>query len=284
MAQVTVLGLGAMGARMAARLLGAGHELTVWNRSPEKAAALVEAGARRADTPRSAVAEAEFAVAMVRDDEASRRVWLDPGTGALAGMRPDAVAVECSTVSLGWMQELATRFAEQGRAFLDAPVVGSRPQAEAGQLIVLAGGDQAVLARAEPILGAVSGTVHHAGPAGSGAAVKLAVNALFGIQLAAVAELIGLLRRSGLDAGRAVAIIGATPVCSPAAKGAAAAMLAEAYAPLFPIELVEKDFSYALATGATSLPLVEAGRGVFARAIAQGFGGDNISGVARLYA
>lgn len=286
MARVTVLGLGAMGSRMAARLLAAGHEVVVWNRTPGRDVALVAAGASAASTPRAAVAGAGVVVAMVRDDAASEAVWLGAADGALGGMDPGAVAVESSTVTAAWARELAARFEAAGVAFLDAPVAGSRPQAEAGHLIHLVGGDAGILAQVGPVLGAMGATVHHAGRAGDGAALKLAVNALFAVQVAAAAELLGVLRRAGLNPAAAAGIIGATPVCSPAVKGALASMVSGAYAPQFPADLASKDLGYALALGTDAggaMPITRAAASVFAEAVRQGFGPDNLTGVARLY-
>ncbi len=281
MANVTVLGLGAMGSRMAIRLLNAGHRVTVWNRSPERAEPLVVRGALIAASPGEGVEDAEFAIAMLRDDDGSREVWLGQ-SGALDGLPSGAVAIESSTLTVGWVRELSERCEAHGARFLDAPVAGSRPQAEAGQLIYLVGGEAATFARAEPLLKAMGGVVHHVGASGSGAALKLALNTLSGIQVAAVAELLPMLRRTGVDAERAVDILGQTPVMSPAAKGAAAGMLARAFAAQFPVELVEKDFGYLLAA-AGDAPLSRATRAVFAQAIDRGFGDDNLTGVVRLY-
>jgi 3-hydroxyisobutyrate dehydrogenase len=286
MAQATVLGLGAMGSRMARRLLDAGHRVTVWNRTAAATAPLAAAGAHVAATPRAAVAGSEFVISMVRDDAASQAVWLDPDTGALDALGEGAVGIESSTLTTGFVQGLADRFAAVGREFLDAPVAGSRPQADAGQLIYLVGGDAALLARAEPILRCLGGALHHAGVAGQGAALKLAVNTLFGVQVAALAEIIGGLQKAGVDPARAVEIIGALPVCSPAAKGVAVAMLGHSFPPMFPVDLVEKDFRFALAgAGAAGavMPVAEATLGVFARAMQQGFGTDNLTGIVRLY-
>lgn len=287
MARIAYLGAGAMGSRMARALLRAGHEVTVWNRSPEALEALAAEGGRPAETPRLAVAEAAFALSMVRDDAASRAVWLAPETGALAGLAETTLALECSTVTVGWAKELAGHMGAAGCSFLDAPVAGSRPQADAGALIFLAGGAEDVVARAEPVLLAMGSAVHHVGPAGSGAALKLALNALFGIQVATMAELIGVLTRAGVDPARAVEILGATPVCSPAAKGAAGAMLAHAFAPQFPIDLVVKDFGYVAdvaRAGNTAAPLAAAAGEVFEAARRAGCGGKNITAVAKLYA
>lgn len=286
MAKVAVLGLGAMGSRMARNLIEAGHTVAVWNRSPAACLPLAADGAVAADTPRAAATGAAFVIAMLRDDEASAAVWLDADTGALAGLEAGAIGIESSTLTVGFVRDLAARFAAAGRGFLDAPVAGSRPQAEAAQLIYLVGGNAQVLAQADPVLRAMGSAVHHAGVAGDGAAVKLAVNALLGVQVAALAEIIGLFAKTGLDPARAIEILTATPVCSPAARGAAASMLSGSFAPMFPAELAEKDFGYALAAAAaagSAMPLAEATRGVLAATLTQGFGADHLTGVVRLY-
>lgn len=286
MNNITILGLGAMGARMAASLLKAGNKVTVWNRSADKAEPLVALGAQAAATPREAVANADLVISMVRDEEASRRVWLDDRDGALAAMRTDAIAIESSTLTPEWVRLLASKAAQRGVAFLDAPVAGSRPQAEAAQLIYLVGGDADVLQRAEPVLRSMGGAVHHAGPVGSGAVVKLMVNALFGIQVAAVAELLGMAQRSGIDASKALDILGSTPVASPAAKLAGQGMLARNFAPMFPVELVEKDFGYAIDAASdvhTVMPVTQSTLAVLRHALAQGLGDKNLTAVAQLY-
>ncbi len=286
MAKVAVLGLGAMGSRMARNLMAAGHQVCVWNRSPATCAAFEAAGATAAATPRDAASGAAFVIAMLRDDAASRAVWLDPVTGALAGLEPGAIGIESSTLTVHFVRDLALRFAEAGRGFLDAPVAGSRPQAEAAQLIYLVGGDAGVLAQADPLLRAMGAAVHHAGTAGDGAAVKLAVNTLLGVQVAALAEIVGLFDRCGMDPARAVEILTATPVCSPAAKAAAASMLSGAFAPMFPADLAEKDFGYVLAAAQAAgadMPLAKATRAVLAAAQTRGFGPDHLTGIVRLY-
>jgi 3-hydroxyisobutyrate dehydrogenase-like beta-hydroxyacid dehydrogenase len=259
----------------------------VWNRGASATESLVAEGAAAAPSPRDAARGVEFVVAMLRDDEASRAVWLAPETGAFAGMEKDAVAIDSSTLTVACMRELGRRAQERGIAFLDAPVVGSRPQADAGALIFLVGGDEEVLTLAAPVLRCMGAAIHHAGPSGHGAALKLAVNALFGIQVAAVAELIGLLRASGIDCARAGEIIGQAPVCSPAAKGALASMLAGNFAPMFPVELVGKDFGYIRRFAEehdARTPVGDAASMVMAEAAARGMGADNLTGIVRLYA
>ncbi|MEM1139919.1 MAG: NAD(P)-dependent oxidoreductase [Pseudomonadota bacterium] len=286
MTALAFLGLGAMGSRMAARLLEAGHDLTVWNRSDGPAADLEAAGAKRAQTPRAAASGAEVVFAMVRDDAASARVWLDEADGALDGLKDGAVGVDCSTLSVPFVHKLSAAFVAQGRPLLDAPVAGSRPQAEAAQLIFLAGGEAAQVEAVRPLLSAMGGAVHHAGAQGAGATVKLMVNAMLGTQLALMGELIGFADKAGIDAKTAIEIVGSIPVCSPAAKLASEAMLKGAFAPAFPIDLVAKDFDLIRETAgafAADIPLANAAGAVYRHAEDAGYADDNITGVVQLY-
>lgn len=281
---VAFLGLGALGQRMALRLLEAGHSVVVWNRDPAKITALQAAGARVARTPGEAAKSATVVLAMVRDDDASRSVWCASCDGVLANMDEGAVAVECSTLSTAWVRELADAAAKRRVHFLDAPVVGSRPQAEAAQLVHLVGGDSLVLQRVEPFLKAWSASVHHLGPNGSGVLAKLMVNQLFAVQIAAMAEIIALARDADVDVSRLVEVMAATPVCSLALKTASLAMLGGNHAPQFPLELVAKDLSYAASSGDNAThPVGYAVQRVVANALAAGLGGHNITALCRLY-
>jgi 3-hydroxyisobutyrate dehydrogenase len=275
-----------MGARMAARLIKAGHDVTVWNRTADATTPLLAAGATQAQTPREAAARAAFVVAMVRDDDASRPVWLDPDDGALAGMAARAVAIESSTLTPGWIRELGRAIAERGGSLLEAPVSGSRVQADAGQLVYFVGGDETTLARAEPVLKAMGSAVHRVGPLGSGALVKLSTNALLGVQITVLAELIGLLRRSGADASRALQAVAGTVVWSPVANYLSGSMLTGDFSPQFPVELIEKDFNYIVqaAGSAEDAPTIAAARDVFRDAIDAGLGELNMTAVVKLVA
>jgi len=282
---VSILGLGAMGSRMAHTLLDAGHTVTVYNRSDAPAHALTDAGATRAATPREAAAASEIVISMVTDDEASRAVWLGDN-GAVLGLADDAIAIESSTLTPNWARELGAAVQEQRAAFLDAPVLGTRPQAASGSLIYLVGGPDAALDRVRPLLNVMGDAVHRVGEAGAGMTMKLAVNALFGVQVAAVAELLGFLDASGLDVAASADLLSTFPVMSPAARRLMGRMVEGDDDPLFPVDLVEKDFRYvrdaADAAGA-SVPTADAVRAVYARAQEQGFGAENMSAVAKLF-
>ena len=284
--KIAFLGLGAMGSRMAARLLEAGHDLSVFNRTPDRAAPLVERGATFEDSPRAAAAGRDIVISMVRDDEASREIWLDPDRGALSGLSDQAIAIESSTLTPAWVEQLSSAMAERQLRFIDAPVVGTRPQAEAGQLIYLVGGEVAVLERVRDVLLAIGGAIHHVGPIGAGTVMKLGVNALFGIQVAALGEVLGMTRRSGISDADAIEALSSMPVTSPALKGVGALVAARKFDPMFPIELVEKDMGYYAKTAerlGSSTPTGSAVRAVYQQAIEAGFGGDNIAGVAKVF-
>ena len=281
---VAVLGLGAMGSRMARRLIDAGMSVRLYNRTPGPAERVH--GGVVATSPRAAAEGADVVISVVTDDEAARAVWLHPERGALLGLGPRAIAVESSTVTPAWVEALDRAVTERGTTLVDAPVVGSRPQAEAGQLVHLAGGSVDAIATVTPVLAAIGQRVHHVGPVGHGTAMKLVVNALFGMQVAALAEMLGFATRSGIDQATALEILAGLPTTSPALAGIGAAIGAGRFDPLFPIALVAKDFRYATeAAGALEarVPLTEVTARAFADAVEAGLGEQNINALARRY-
>lgn len=283
MTRIACLGLGAMGQHMALRLASAGHDVVVWNRSapPASVSHLPQRGC-----PREAAEGADIVLSVVRDDAASSAVWADPHVGALLGLGKGALAIESSTLSPAWTLTLAERVRQAGAHFLDAPVVGSRPQAEAGSLVHLVGGEPSAVELARPFLAALGSAVHHLGPTPAGATAKLVVNALFVGQVALLAELLGLIRHAGLDPARTLAVMATLAVTSPAGKLAGESMLTQRFAPLFPIELAAKDLDYARALGTqvgTALPLVQRATEVLLRAQECGLAPENLTALAKLY-
>jgi 3-hydroxyisobutyrate dehydrogenase len=246
--RIAFLGLGIMGAGMAGRLLDAGFPLTVYNRSAARARALEARGAVVADSPRDAASGADIVFSMVADDVASRAMW-DGERGALAGAKPGSVVVECSTLTVGRVRELADAAARAGCTCIDAPVTGSKMQSAAGELLFLVGADDAALARIRPALEAMGKTIIHLGPVGSGALVKLINNFLCGVQAASLAEAIAVIERSELDRDRTVqAIVNGSPG-SPVMKTLASRILADDFSPNFYLHLLAKDMGYAIAEG-----------------------------------
>jgi 3-hydroxyisobutyrate dehydrogenase-like beta-hydroxyacid dehydrogenase len=227
---VAVIGLGAMGSRIASRLLDAGHELTAWNRTPEKAAALVERGAKLAETPADAARGGEVVITMVADPAA-----LEDITPALSEA---TIVIEMSTVGPEAIARL--RSALQGEVeLLDAPVLGSIAEAEAGELHIFVGGPAELFERWAPLL-SVLGTTHHVGPLGSGAAAKLVANStLFGT-IGVLGEALALADALGLDRDATFEVLSATPIGAQAERRRPAIESGE-FPPRFPIRLARKD-------------------------------------------
>jgi 3-hydroxyisobutyrate dehydrogenase len=282
MRRVAFFGLGVMGGGMAGRLLGAGFQVTVWNRTADRARPLVAAGATLAASPREAAADAEVAISMVADDAASRRVWLG-GDGALAGARRGTIVIESSTVSPDWVVTLARESRAHGCDPLDAPVTGSRTHAASGELLFLVGGDAGVFERARPLFAAMGRDALHLGAAGSGARLKLVNNFLCGVHAAALAEALALVERNGLDRDQALTVLINGAPGSPMVKTLAPRMVARDYIPPhFALTLMKKDLAYAQAEAARhGVPLTTAAAAerLFDRAIEAGEGGRDLSAV-----
>lgn len=278
---VALLGLGTMGAGMAANLLKAGFSLSVYNRTAAKAKALTGAGAQFAATPAEAAKNASVIISMLSDDTASREVWLG-SDGALEAAGKGAILIESSTVSPAWIAELAKAASQHGIDLLDAPVTGSRTQAEAGQLSFLVGGSDAALERAAPVLQPMSKDIIHLGPVGSGAKMKLINNFLCGVQVASLAEGLAWIERSGLDREKALTVLKSGAPGSPLLGAISARMVSQDYAVNFLLALMTKDLLYAqneAARNDVDLKTAEVARSLFEVAIAQGLGMKDMSSV-----
>ncbi len=281
MKRITFLGLGIMGRAMARRLLDNGYELTVWNRNPGRAEALMKAGATVAQSPADGARNADAVIAMLADDDASRAVWLGD-SGALAAMSPGAIAIDSSTLTVAWMRELGAQAGSRGVAFLDAPVTGSKPQAEQGALNFLVGGDAATAERAAPLFAAMGRGMVHVGPTGSGALLKLINNFMCGVQLASLGEAIAMAQRSGLDVRRTADVLAAGSPGSPLVKMVVERMVARDYTPNFLVPLMVKDLTYAIETFAAAgidLADARAARERFIEAAAAGYQDQDIAAV-----
>jgi 3-hydroxyisobutyrate dehydrogenase-like beta-hydroxyacid dehydrogenase len=242
MTTVAVLGTGRMGSAMARALRAAGHDLVLHNRTAAAAERLAdELGARVASTPAAALAEADVALTMLADRDAVDAVYRDDG-GLLEGVRDGHVLLEMSTVEPAVARALAPEVAAAGGALVDAPVSGSVALAERGQLTIMAGGDGDAIERARPVLDALAGRVFHLGPVGTGAAMKLSVNAvIFGLDVA-LSEAIVLAERSGIDRAAAWDVLEASAAGAPFVGYKRAAFLEPAATPTsFALELAEKD-------------------------------------------
>jgi len=252
------VGLGAMGSRMAKRLLDAGYPVVGYNRTPAKARWLVEAGLRLADSPRGAAEGSEVVFSMVTDTAALRAVALGPD-GIVAGLGRGSTLVEMSTVSPAVVLELAALAEARGAALLDAPVSGSGVTVEQGTLSFMVGGDPAVLERVRPYLLAIGPTVTQVGPLGFGKTMKIAINLGLGAQFLAFSETVLLADRAGIPRERAVEVALKSALASPMLKYRGPLVLEMPAEPIFNVGLMQKDLELALELGRSvgvSLPSV----------------------------
>lgn len=237
MTAVAVIGLGAMGSRIATRLAAAGHEMTVWNRSPGKAEPLARLGAFPAATPAEAASRAEVLITMVADPAALRAVT-ESADGVIAGAGASLTVVEMSTVGSAAVARLASAL-PPAIGLVDAPVLGSLAEAESGSLVIFAGGEAQLVERVSPVLSAV-GSVLHAGQLGAGAAAKLVANSALFATIGVLGEAIALARGLGLSADAAYRVLAATPLAAQAERRRAAIEGGE-YPPRFRLALADKD-------------------------------------------
>lgn len=284
MTTVAIVGTGRMGSAMAGSVGRAGFDVIVHNRTRARAAALAaQLGCAVADSPADAATTADVIITMLADDAAVRATFEGP-LGLLAGARRGGIVVDMSTVRPDTITAYADRATSAGIGLLDAPVSGSVHLAEAGTLTLMVGGDEATLERARPVLEAVSKTIVHLGPLGSGAAMKLAVNAvIFGLN-GALAEALVLAEAAGIDRGLAYDVIAAGAAGAPYVGYKRAAFVDPDGTPVaFSLDLTEKDLglitSFAAALGVT-MPQAAVNRAVVDDAIAHGLGSADLAGIA----
>ena len=276
MSIVAVVGLGAMGSRIAQRLLDAGHELVVWNRSAEKAEPLVERAAVRVDTPVEAAQRADAVVLMVSDPQALREVT-EGADGVLAGATPGTTLIQMSTVAPSDVARLASSLPE-GVELLDAPVLGSLSEAEAGTLKVFAGGSADLVEKWAPVLASL-GPLLHVGPVGAGSAAKLVANStLFGV-LSVLGEALALAEKLGLSQEVRFEVLSTTPITAQAERRREAFETGE-YPRRFALELALKDANLiSAAAEGIDLKVAEAVRKWFAEAVEDRAGQDDYSSI-----
>jgi 3-hydroxyisobutyrate dehydrogenase len=257
---VAVLGTGRMGAPIARNLLGAGFEVSVWNRSRQRAEELVDAGARVAASPADAAGSAEVVLTMLADGEAVAHAMTGPD-GALSGVRPGSVWIQMATVGVDWTDRLAAHAWDYGLEFIDAPVSGSDGPAREAQLMVLASGTAAARDRVQPLFDAIGRRTLWLGPAGDGTRLKVVLNNWLASITEAMAETLGLTGALGLEPGLFLEAIAGGPLEAPYAAAKGRTMLAGEFTPGFALHLALKDARLALDAGhdqGLELPLTNA--------------------------
>lgn len=247
MGEVGYVGLGVMGRSIVRRLLAGGHQVTVWNRTREKAEPLLGEGARWADSPRE-VAASELVFTMVTNTAAVQAVT-EGEDGILAGLRPGAIYVDMSTASPANTRALAARVADGGAAMLDSPVSGTAVTVDQGKASLMVGGDREAFERARPVLEAIGPKVIHVGPSGSAVTMKIAVNLSLAVQMLAFSEGVLLAEKSGISREKAVEVMLASVIASPMVAYRGPLVLGHPEEVWFDCQMMQKDMNLALELG-----------------------------------
>lgn len=282
--RVAMLGAGNMAGAMVGTLRRAGFAVTIWNRTAERGEAVAEThGASTATTASEAVASADVVLSSLADDEAVLATYVGGG-GAAVASRSGQVVLEMSTIAPETARRVGEAVARTGASFLDAPVSGSVPTVEKGELTIMVGGDAAALGRARPVLDALAAKVFHVGPVGAGATVKLAVNALVHAIDVGLSEALVLAEKAGVDRNAAYDVFAAGAAAAPFVLYKRPAFEDPANAPLtFTLDLMAKDLDLILSLAkAVDAPMgqAERNRELVERALAAGFAGRDMSAVA----
>jgi 3-hydroxyisobutyrate dehydrogenase-like beta-hydroxyacid dehydrogenase len=248
MADLGYVGLGVMGSAITRRLLDAGHTVTVWNRTREKAEPLLEAGARWADSPRAVAESSDVVFTMVTNTAAVQAVTEGPD-GILAGLAPGKVYVDMSTASPANARALAEKVAGVGAQMLDAPVSGTSITVEQGKASVMVGGDDDAFERVKPILEAIGPKVFHLGPNGSAVTMKIAINLSLAVQMLAFSEGVLLAEKTGIPRERAVEVMLASVIASPMVAYRGPLVLGHPDEVWFDCHMMQKDMNLALELG-----------------------------------
>ena len=267
---------------MAARLITGGHTLTVYNRSPARAAHFGALGARIAGSPRAAAERADVIVGMTADDESSRATWLGEFGALAADNLPDALVIECSTLSHDWVLELSQKVRDRGFRYVDAPVTGLPDAAAAGTLTLLVGAEPEDMDAARPIFASLATRVLHFGGVGQGTVYKLMVNLMGAVQIASAAEGVALAERAGLDLRLVADAVASGQAASPQVVRNVRRFVAGDHGGTvnFTPALRLKDIDYALRLAkklGVSCPFGEVASEVYRRLCDSGFASENES-------
>jgi 3-hydroxyisobutyrate dehydrogenase-like beta-hydroxyacid dehydrogenase len=281
-AAIGFIGLGIMGSRQAACLARAGFELTVYNRTRERAEAWVaEHGGAVAESPREVGERSDVVVTMVVDGLQVEQLLLGDD-GAAAAARPGTLFVDMSTIGPTEARKVGAALRERGHGFVDAPVTGSAPKAQDGTLTIMAGGSEQDMARARPLLEAMGELIVHVGEAGTGQQVKVLSNAVTAVNCATLAQALVVARRAGVDLDALLEVMGAGSANSTMLQLKSAPMLAHDFAPLFKLDHMLKDLLLCLEearTAGAGFPFAALAGELYAAGAGRGLGEQDFAAV-----
>src|SRR5260221_2128716 len=274
--RIGFIGMGHMGSHMAQRLLEAGYQLAIYDRTPERAQEVAQQRATVARTPRELAAQCEVLMVCVTDDEAQQSVMFGQD-GALAGVHGGSMIIDLSTVSPDASRRLYQAAKQQGVSMIDAAVSGSVPQVEQGSLVIFVGGEHTTYQQCKPLLDVLGTNSFYMGASGMGTTMKLVVNTLLGLGMQALAEALALGEKAGVEKGLLLDVLGQTAVLTPGQKSKLDNVRREQYPTNFALSLMHKDFSLVLSRAydlSVSMPATAAAQQMYTAAMAKGMDED----------
>jgi 3-hydroxyisobutyrate dehydrogenase-like beta-hydroxyacid dehydrogenase len=274
--RIGFIGMGHMGSHMAQRLLEAGYQLAIYDRTPERAQEVAQHRATVARSPRELAAQCEVLMACVTDDEAQQSVMFGQD-GALAGVHGGSMIIDLSTVSPDASRRLYQAAQQQGVSMIDAAVSGSVPQVEQGSLVIFVGGEQETYQQCKPILDVLGKSSFYMGASGMGTTMKLVVNTLLGLGMQALAEAIVLGEKAGIEKRLLLDVLGQTTVLTPGQKSKLENVKREQYPNNFALSLMHKDFRLVLSEAydlSVSMPATAAAQQMYTAAMAKAMDED----------
>ena len=283
-AKVGFMGLGIMGAPMAANILKAGYPLTVYNRTAAKAEPLAKLGANVAPTPKALAQESDLIIAMVTGPEALDELLFGP-EGAAAAFGPEQVFINMSSVSPSFTLELAKQLAPTAIRFVDAPVSGTKKPAVDAQLVILAGGNRQRVQELEPLFLTMGKKVIYSGRTGQGSMMKMFINLLLGLMMEGFAEALNFGRLGGLDLEAMLEVVASGAMNAPMFQVKAPNLRDKSYPPAFPLKHLCKDAKFILDTAYELGAPVPAGQmllHLYRLGVARGWGDEDISAIMRV--
>ncbi|MFD1775737.1 NAD(P)-dependent oxidoreductase [Paenibacillus rhizophilus] len=285
MKQIGFIGLGTMGAPMASNLLRAGFQVTVYNRTASKGDPLVKEGATTAATPQAASEGKDVIITMVSNDDSIREIFYGPA-GILEALKPGAVVIDSSTISPGLVKEIASAVESKGGHFLDAPVTGSKPGAVEGTLVFMVGGSADIIEANRDLFDAMGKLLLHMGENGSGAAAKLAHNAMVGIHNIALAEGFSIAVKSGVPADKFLELVRNGSAGSKQVELKGRKIIEGDFSNQFSLGLMLKDLKLASALSDASgvpTPALELAKSLFQAGYNSGSSEEDLSAVVKTY-
>ncbi|GLX67666.1 NAD(P)-dependent oxidoreductase [Paenibacillus glycanilyticus] len=285
MKKIGFIGLGVMGYGMAANLIRKGYEVTVYNRTAGKANELIQLGAKEAASPADATRYSDIVITMITNDAAIREVYFGD-KGIFGAVRSGSTLIDCSTISPSLAVELAETTESKGAVFLDAPVTGSKPAADAGTLTFMVGGTEQALKSIEDVLFAMGSKVIHMGENGKGSIAKLAHNTIVGINITALAEGLAIATSGGITGSAFLELVQAGSAGSKQAELKGEKILTGNYDVQFSLALMLKDLRLSSVLSdnlKVPTPMLEAAKSMFQVSDSMGLGDLDLSSVTKAY-